>query len=98
MVAMVADMPMGAPGAFGNAPLMMGREAAHLSHKTKRGLLCHPGKPLLGIWLKRESAVLGTDHHIVPLIAILHARDDMHRLAGGLGCWSRPGSRGGGRR
>src|SRR5258707_5605827 len=92
MVAMVADMPMGAPGAFGNAPLMMGREAAHLSHKTKRGLLCHPGKPLGGLWLKREEAVLGTDHHIVPLLAILDTRDDMHRLAGRLGSGTRAGS------
>src|SRR6266852_1507457 len=98
MVAMVADMPMGAPGASGHAPLMMGREATPFSHKAKRGLLCQPGKPLGSLWLKREQAVLGTDHHIVPLRAILHARDDMHRLARGLGrrtsarssrCWLR---------
>src|SRR5713101_8573191 len=96
MVAMVADMPMGAPGASGDAPLMMRRETTPLSHKAKRGLLCHPGKPLGGIWLKREQALLGTDHHIVSLISILNARDDMNRLARELGCRTRAGSRGGG--
>src|SRR5258708_35290066 len=85
MVALVADMSMGAPGAFGDAPLMMGRERARSSHKAKRGLLCQPGKPLGSLWLKGEQAPLGTDHHIVPLRAILHARDDMHRLARALG-------------
>src|SRR5216683_811457 len=96
MVAMVADMPMGAPGASGDAPLMMRRETTPLSHKAKRGLLCHPGKPLGGIWLKWEQAMLGTDHHIVSLIAILNARQDMNWLARGLGCRTRAGSRGGG--
>src|SRR5260370_3424418 len=93
---MVGDMAMGAAGASGDAPLMMRRETTPLSHKAKRGLLCHPGKPLGGIWLKREQAMLGTDHHIVSLIAILNARDDMNRLARQLGCRTRAGSRGGG--
>src|SRR6266567_981154 len=93
---MVADMPMGAPGASGDAALMMRRETAPLSHKAKRGLLCQPGKPHRGIWLKREQAILGTDHHRVSLIAILNARDDMNRLARRPGCRTRAGSRGGG--
>src|SRR6266567_1582091 len=96
MVAMVADLPMGAPGASLDAPLMMRRETTLLSHKAKRGLRCHPGKPLGGIWLKREQTMLGTDHHIVSLIAILNVRDDMNRLARELGCRTRAGSREGG--
>src|SRR6266849_8505485 len=91
-VAPVADLAMGAPGTSRDAPLMMGRERAPLSHKAKRGLLCHPGKPLRGIWLQREQAVLGTDHHIVPLLAILDTRDDMNRLAGRLGSGTRAGN------
>src|SRR6266566_3070304 len=71
---------MCAPGPFGDAPLMMSREVAGSSHKTKRVLLCYPGKPLLRLWLKREQAALGTDHHIVPLLAVLDTRDDMNRL------------------
>src|SRR5436305_6954253 len=74
MVAMVADLPMGAPGASGDAPLMMGRETPPLSHKAKRGLLCQPGKPLGGIWLKREDAVLRAGHHVASLWPILDAR------------------------
>src|SRR5260221_13577657 len=88
---------MGAPGPFGAAPLMMSREVACSSHKTKRVLLCYPGKPLLRIWLKREQAALGTDHHIVPLLAVLDTRDDMHRLGRrfgeGRGSGTRAGSR-----
>src|SRR6266700_2039089 len=80
-VAVVAEMPMGAPGASRDTPLMMSREAAHFSHKTKRGLLCQPGKPLGGIWLKREHAVLRADHHVAPLWPILDARQDMNWLA-----------------
>src|SRR5438874_10255013 len=86
MVSAVADMAMRPPRSFGNTPLMMGREVAQFSHKAKRVLCCHPGKPLGGIWLKREHALRGTDHHIMPLLAILHTRDDMHRLAGRFGC------------
>src|SRR5260370_10127886 len=85
-VAVVAEMPMCAPGPSGNAPLMMSREAAHFAHKTKRGLLCQPGKPLGGIGLKREQTLLGADHHIVSSAPIFDAREDMSRLAGGLGC------------
>src|SRR5437867_4123247 len=55
-VTVVADMPMGAPGASRDAPLMMSRQAARLSHKTKRGLRCQPGKPFTVIWLKGEQA------------------------------------------
>src|SRR5260221_1790403 len=88
---------MGAPGPFGAAPLMMSREVACSSHKTKRVLLCYPGKPLLRIWLKREQAALGTDHHIVPLLAVLDTRDDMNRLGRrfgeGRGSRTRAGSR-----
>src|SRR5260370_1855274 len=88
---------MGAPGPFGDAPLMMSREVACSSHKTKRVLLCYPGKPLLRIWLKREQAALGTDHHIVPLLAVLDTRDDMNRLGRrfgeGRGSGTRAGSR-----
>ena len=72
---MVADLSMCAPGPVGDAPLMMSREVAASSHKTKRVLLCYPGKPLLRIWLKREQAALGTDHHIVPLLAVLDTND-----------------------
>src|SRR5437588_2459 len=82
----IADLPMRSPGAFGHTLLMMGREVACLSHKPTRVLLCHPGKPFRRLWLKREHATLGTDHHVVPLLAILHARDDMHWLAGRCGC------------
>src|SRR6266536_443586 len=86
-------MAMRPPSTFGNTPLMMRREVAPLSHKPKRVLLCHPGKPLLRLWLKREQAVLRTDHHIVPLIAILHARDDMNRLGRRFGCGRGSGTR-----
>ena len=37
--------------------------------------------------------MLGTDHHIVSLLAILDARDDMNRLAGRFGGGTRAGSR-----
>src|SRR5260370_4491868 len=88
---------MGAPGPFGDAHLMMSREGACASPKTKRVLLCYPGKPVLGIWLKREQAALGTDHHIVPLLAVLDTRDDMNRLGRrfgeGRGSGTRAGSR-----
>src|SRR6266487_2916956 len=87
---------MCAPGPFGDAPLMMSREVAGSSHKTKRVLLCYPGKPLLRLWLKREQAALGTDHHIVPLLAVLDTRDDMNRLGRQLGCKTRARSKGGG--
>src|SRR6266702_2773413 len=89
-------MSMRPPGPTGDAPLMMRREVTCFSHKAKRGLCCQPGKPLRGIRLKREQTMLGTDHHIVSLIAILNARDDMNRLARELGCRTRAGSRGGG--
>src|SRR5581483_3906684 len=79
-VDVVADMAMRPPSPFGHTPLMMSREMTSFSHKAKRVLLSHPGKPLRCIWLKREQAVFGTDHHIAPLLAILHARDDMNRL------------------
>src|SRR5713101_9252887 len=95
-VAVVADMLMRPPGPSGNAPLMMSREAAHFSHKTERGLLCQPSKPLGGIWLKREYAVLRAGHHVASLWPILDARQDMNWLARGLGCRTRAGSRGGG--
>src|SRR5258708_5423858 len=88
----VTDVPMRPPGPFLDAPLMMSREVARFSHKPKRVLLCHPGKPLWGVRLKREHAVLRTDHHIVPLLAILDARDDMNRLAGRFGSGTRAGS------
>jgi len=81
-VALVADVPMRAPGPVLHPPLMMRGEVARFSHKAKRVLLGHPGKPLRGIWLKREQAVFGTDHHILPLRAILDARDDTNRLVG----------------
>src|SRR5260221_12782249 len=89
-------MRMCATGPSGNAPLMMSRKAAHFSHKTERGLLCQPGKPLGGIWLKREYAVLRAGHHVASLWPILDARQDMNWLARGLGCRTRAGSRGGG--
>src|SRR5260370_24746826 len=95
-VAVVADMLMRPPGPSGNAPLMMSREAAHFSHKTERGLLCQPSKPLGGIWLKREYAVLRAGHHVASLWPILDARQDMNWLARGLGCRTRAGSSGGG--
>src|SRR5260221_10103154 len=76
---------MGAPGAFRDVPLMMGRKVALLADKTKRGLFCHPGKPLRGIRLKWEYPPFWTDDHIASLVAILDPRDDMHRLAGRLG-------------
>src|SRR6266702_6284662 len=95
-VAVVADMLMRSPSPSGNAPLMMSREAAPFSHKTKRGLLCQPGKPLGGLWLKREYAVLRAGHHVASLWPILDARQDMNWLARGLGCRTRAGSRRGG--
>src|SRR5438067_721168 len=92
-VAMVADMPMRPPGPSRDAPLMMSCEAAQFSHKAKRGLLRQPGKPLRGIWLKREQPLLGADHDVASFWPILDARDDMSRLAGRLGCATRAGSR-----
>src|SRR5260370_749658 len=88
---------MCAPGPFGDAPLMMSREVAGSSHKTKRVLLCYPGKPLRRLWLKGEEAALGTDHQRVPLLAILDTRDDKNRLGrrcgAGRGSGPRAGSR-----
>jgi hypothetical protein len=80
VVAMVADLSMGTPGASGSGPLMMSSEVARLADKTKRGLLCDPGKPLWGIRLKREHAMLGTDHDVASLFGELDARDDMDRF------------------
>ena len=85
---------MGAPSSFRDVPLMMRREVAQFSHKAKRVLLCYPGKPRWGIWLKWKQAVLRTDHHILPLLVILDSRDDMNRLAGRFGDRTRAGSRG----
>src|SRR6266699_5094925 len=72
-VAVVAQMSMCAPGACGNAPLMMSRQAAPLSHKAKRGLRCQPGKPLWALRLKGEQTVRGTDDHVVSPHPILDA-------------------------
>ena len=73
-VAVIADMPMGTPGASRDAPLMMSRQAARLPHKAKRGLLGQPDKPLWGIGLKREQAPLGTEHDLVTRTGILDQR------------------------
>jgi len=70
-VAVVADLSMRPPGPFGDASLMMRRQAAHLSHKAKRGLRCQPAKPRRRIGSKREQTLLGTDHHVVPRAAVL---------------------------
>jgi hypothetical protein len=98
VVAVVADLSMGPPGASGGGPLMMSSEVARPSHKPKRGLLCHPGKPLWGIRFKGEPTFLGTDHHILSLLPILDARDDMsglaRRLGGGRSSGTRARSRG----
>ena len=79
-VAVVADLPMRPPGPSRDAPLMMSRESAQFSHKTKRGLRCQPGKPLRGIWLEGEQATLGADHHVVPSGPILETRDRTARI------------------
>src|SRR5260370_34252760 len=98
-VAVVADVPMCSPSPFLDAPCMMSREVPHLSHKTKRVLLGHPGKPLLGIWLKWKQPLLGTDHDVASLTAILDAWQDMRwlgrhfRFGGGPGSGTRAGSR-----
>src|SRR5438105_4714230 len=88
------------PGASGDAPLMMSRQAATLSDKANRGLLGQPGKLLRGIGLKGEQAVLGADHHVMPIVARLDQRDDVRRRAlrrgRGRGNGTRPGSSGGG--
>src|SRR5579885_1849263 len=63
VVAVIADLSMSTPGASRGGPLVMSGKVALFAHKAKRGLLCNPGKPLRGIRLKREHAVLGTDHH-----------------------------------
>lgn len=81
IVAVVADLSMSPPGASGGSPLMMSSEVALFAHKAERGLRCDPGKPLGGIGFKREYATLGTNHHIVPFLTILDARDDKNRLA-----------------
>src|SRR6266487_5985139 len=92
---MVADLAMCPPGPFGHAPLMMCREVAPFSHKAKRVLLGYPGKPLLRLWLQGEQAALGTEHHIVPLLAVLDARNDMNRLGRRFGCGRGSGTRAG---
>lgn len=89
----VANMPMGAPGTIGNAPLMMSTEVSELADKTKRVLFGNPGKPLRGIRLEGEHALFGTDHDGAPLRVILDARDDVGWFGG---CFS--GGRGGGTR
>lgn len=80
VVAVVANLSMSTPGASGGGPLMMSGEVALFAHKTKRRLLCDPGKPLLRIRLKREHAVLGTDDDVPSLFGVLNARDDMGRF------------------
>src|SRR6266851_2999941 len=98
-VAVVADMPMRPPGPSRDAPaLMMRRQAATLSHKTKRGLRRHPGKPLGGVWLKREEPLLGADHDVASFCSILDTRQDLSWLAGRFGYGTRARSRGGGPR
>src|SRR5260370_12269713 len=79
-VAVVADMSMCSPSPFGYAPLMMRREVTRFAHKPKRILLGHPGKPLRCIWLKWKETLLGTDHDVTSLLAILDTRDDMRWL------------------
>src|SRR2546423_14255364 len=81
-VAVVADLAMGAPGASGNPPLMMGREVALLADKAKGGLRGQPGKPLRGVGRKREQATLGAEHDVVALLHILDTRDDLRRRDG----------------
>jgi septum site-determining protein MinD len=72
-VAVVAEMPMRPPGASGDAPFMMSRQAAQLSHKAKRRDGLKPGKPGWGIGFKREQPLLGADHHVASLVPILDA-------------------------
>ena len=97
MVAMIADLPMRSPGSPGNAPLMMGREGAFLSHKAKRRLRSQPVEPLRGIQCESEPPLLWTDHHVASLSIPLDPWDDMDGLArrcGGSGSATRTGSRG----
>ncbi len=100
IVAVIADLPMGAPGAVRDLPPMMSCEVPRLPDKAKRGLFFDPGKPLGCIRLEREHATLGTGHDIATRRGrILHTRDDMHRLARRFGSSSRTrvgGRRGGG--
>jgi hypothetical protein len=80
--AVIADMPMGAPGAVGGAPLMMGRDVAGLAHKAKRGLLREPGEPRRRLRLKGKQALFGADDHGASLTAPLDAGIDVNGRAG----------------
>ena len=72
IVGVIADLAMSAPGGSGHAlRLAMSRQPAKPSHKAKRRQRRQPGKPCRGIWLKWEQAMLGADHHVVPLGSIL---------------------------
>src|SRR5690242_16418920 len=61
-VAVVADLPMGAPGASRDPPRMVGREVTVLADKAKRGLRSQPGKPLRSVGRKREQASFWAEH------------------------------------
>src|SRR6266487_1833663 len=80
-VVVVADMAMGPPGPFRDAPLMVSGEVTHRSHKAERVLLFYPSKPLLCIRADGKQPLLRTDHHIATIPSILDAWDDMNRLA-----------------
>ena len=68
VVALIADAPMRPPSTSGYAlKLAMSRQATVFSHEAKRREGGQPGKPLGSIWLKGEQAVLGAEHHVVPL-------------------------------
>lgn len=54
--------------------LPMSRQATLCAHKAKRREGRQPGKPGRCIWLKREQAVRGAEHHVVPLDPILDER------------------------
>ncbi len=84
----IAELAMGAPGSVGQAiDLAMDRQATLGADKAKGGLRLQPGEPLGGIELEGEPALLGTEHHILPVTARLDQREDVGWLGrrGGLG-------------
>ncbi len=74
-IAPITELPVSAPGASRNTlELTMSGETTVFSHEAKGRTSREPSKPLRGIGLKGEQAVLGTDDHVAPMRCVLDQR------------------------
>src|SRR6266487_2152785 len=78
-VVVVADMAMGPPGPFRDAPLMESGEVTHRSHKAERVLLFYPSKPLHCIRADGNLPFIETAPPVISTPSLLDAWDDMNR-------------------